>query len=77
MSSDQHTKNLLKANKILIEDVLDNDELTIEESQLLSGRLETLKAQLVFWIAQKNQERFCYDLEAHIKWMLKTFDENS
>jgi hypothetical protein len=77
MSSDQHKKNLLLANKILIEDALDNNELSIEENQLLSDRLETLKAQLIFWMSQGNQERFCYDLQAHIRWMLKTFNKNS
>lgn len=71
--SEQHIKNLISANKVLVEDVLSNDSFSIEEKEKIKDRLEILTEQLWFWTQQDNKERFCYELKDHINWMLKNY----
>lgn len=71
--SEQHIKNLISANKVLVEDVLTNDSFSIEEKEKIKDRLEILTAQLWFWTQEDNKERFCYELKEHINWMLKNY----
>jgi len=65
--------NLIKANKVLIKDVLTNDSFSLEDKQLIKDRIKILTQQLAFWTAQHNQERFVYDLRDQVKWMLKNY----
>ena len=67
--------NLLKANKILTEDIMDNESFSIEEKEALSERLDILIKQLSFWTQQSNLERFAYDLRDQINWVIKNFAE--
>lgn len=71
--SEQHIKNLISANKILVEDVLTNDSFSIEEKEKIKDRLEILTEQLWFWTQQDNKERFCYELKEQINWMLRNY----
>ncbi len=71
--SEQHIKNLISANKVLVEDVLTNDSFSIEEKEKIKDRLEILTEQLWFWTQQDNKERFCYELKDHINWMLRNY----
>lgn len=72
MTEDQ-IKNLISANKILMEDVLTNDSFTIQDKQDIAERLDILIKQLAFWMEENNKERFFYDLKKHINWMLKNY----
>ena len=66
-------KNLIQANKVLLEEVLTNDDFSLEDKVAIKERLEIVTKQLAFWTAQDNQERFLYDLKDQIKWMLKNY----
>lgn len=66
-------KNLISANKILMEDVLTNDSFTLQDKQDIAKRLDILTKQLAFWMEENNKERFFYDLKKHINWMLKNY----
>lgn len=66
-------KNLISANKILMEDVLTNDSFTLQDKQDIAERLDILTKQLAFWMEENNKERFFYDLKKHINWMLKNY----
>ena len=72
MTEDQ-IKNLISANKILMEDVLTNDSFTLQDKQDIAERLDILTKQLAFWMEENNKERFFYDLKKHINWMLKNY----
>jgi hypothetical protein len=66
-------QNLIKANKVLLEDVLGNESFSLEEKEIIRDRLGILTKQLAFWTHQDNQERFIYDLKDQVKWMLKNY----
>lgn len=75
MEQEEHIKNLVNANHLLHEDILNNDSFSVEELTLVSERMEILINQLTFWFEQDNSERFLYELKNHIQWMLDTFGE--
>ena len=66
-------QNLIKANKVLLEDVLTNESFSLEEKEIIRDRLGILTKQLAFWTQRDNQERFIYDLKDQIRWMLKNY----
>ena len=71
--TDGQIKNLIKANRVLIEDVLTNDSFREEDKKVINDRIGILRKQLKFWVEQDNQERFAYDLKDQIRWMLKNY----
>ena len=71
--TDGQIKNLIKANRVLIEDVLTNDSFSEEDKKVINDRIRILRKQLKFWVEQDNQERFAYDLKDQICWMLKNY----
>ena len=71
--TDGQIKNLIKANRVLIEDVLTNDSFSEEDKKVINDRMGILRKQLKFWVEQDNQERFAYDLKDQIRWMLKNY----
>ena len=71
--TDGQIKNLIKANRVLIEDVLTNDSFSEEDKKVINDRIGILRKQLKFWVEQDNQERFAYDLKDQIRWMLKNY----
>ena len=71
--TDGKIENLIKAYKVLSEDILNNDSFSLEDKELIRDRLHDLLMQLAFWIEQDNEERFFYDLKDHIRWMLKKY----
>lgn len=75
MEQEEYIKNLVNANHLLHEDILNNDSFSVEELTLVSERMEILINQLAFWFEQDNSERFLYELKNHIQWMLDTFGE--
>ena len=73
MDQEEYIKNLLSANQLIGEDILNNDNFTEEELTEVRDRISVLIEQLEFWIEQDNPERFCYELKNHIQWMIKNY----
>lgn len=71
--TDEYIKNLLNANNLISEDILNNDTFDVEDLELVRDRIDSLMEQLKFWINQDNSKRFCYDLKNHIQWMLDNY----
>jgi len=71
--TNEYIKNLINANNLISEDILNNDSFDVEELELVRDRVDSLMHQLKFWIEQDNSERFCYDLKNHIQWMLDNY----
>ena len=72
--TDGQIQNLIKANKVLLEDVLTNESFSLQDKEIVRDRLDILTKQLAFWTQRDNQERFIYDLKDQIRWMLKNTD---
>ena len=71
--TNEYIKNLINANNLISEDILNNDTFDVEDLELVRDRMDSLMDQLKFWIKQDNSERFCYDLKNHIQWMLDNY----
>ena len=71
--TNEYIKNLINANNLISEDILNNDAFDVEDLELVRDRVASLMKQLNFWIEQDNSERFCYDLKNHIQWMLDNY----
>ena len=72
-NKDEYIKNLISANNLLHEDILNNDSFSEEDLVSISERMKTLIDQLNFWVEKDNSQRFIYELKSHIQWMLDTF----
>lgn len=74
-NQEEYIKNLMSANNLLHNDIINNDSFSEEELVSISERMKTLIDQLNFWVEEDNSERFVYELKNHIQWMLDTFGE--
>lgn len=72
MEDKEYIKNLVSANKILNEGLLDGD-FDVVDLEYARDKLGQLIEQLEFWMEQDNAERFCYELKNHIQWMLDNY----
>lgn len=72
MEDKEYIKNLVSANKILNEGLLDVD-FDVVDLEYARDKLGQLIEQLEFWMEQDNAERFCYELKNHIQWMLDNY----
>ena len=73
MNQEEYIKNLINANNLIGNDILNNDSFTEEDLTEVRDRIGVLIEQLEFWIEQDNSERFCYELKNHIQWMIKNY----
>ena len=73
MNQEEYIKNLINANNLIGNDILNNDSFTEEDLTEIRDRIGVLIEQLEFWIEQDNSERFCYELKNHIQWMIKNY----
>ena len=73
MNEEEYIKSLLSVNKLIGEDILNNDNFTEEDLTEVRDRISVLIKQLEFWVDQDNSERFCYELKNHIQWMIKNY----
>lgn len=73
MNQEEYIKNLLNANQLIGENILNNDDFTEEDLTEVRDRVSILIEQLEFWVEQDNSERFCYELKNHIQWMIKNY----
>lgn len=69
----QNLKKLVESNLLIGEDIINNDSFTTEDLIAVQDRMKTLIDQLIFWIEQDNDERFCYDLKDHLNWLLENY----
>lgn len=74
-NQEEYIKNLMSANNLLHNDIINNDSFSEEELVSISERMKALIDQLNFWVEEDNSERFVYELKNHIQWMLDTFGE--
>lgn len=72
-TNNEKIKNLLEANTMLVEDMLQNDSFEIEDLELVQKQFSDLIDQLEFWAKIDNEDRFCYELKNHVNWILNTF----
>jgi hypothetical protein len=72
MDNEEYIKNLVSANKILNESLLDKG-FSEHDLEVARDKLGELIDQLEFWVEQDNSERFCYELKNHIQWMLDNY----
>lgn len=72
MEDKEYIKNLVSANKMLNENLLDGD-FDVVDLEYARDKLGQLIEQLEFWMEQDNAERFCYELKNHIQWMLDNY----
>lgn len=73
MNQEEYIKNLINANNLIGDDILNNDSFTEEDLTEVRDRIGVLIEQLEFWVEQDNTERFCYELKNHIQWMLNNY----
>lgn len=73
MNQEEYIKNLINANNLIGNDILNNDRFTEEDLTKVRDRIGVLIEQLEFWVEQDNSERFCYELKNHIQWMLENY----
>ena len=73
MKMNDYIKNLVKANNLISEDILNNDSFSEDELQVVRKKYEQLIEQLQFWMAQNNSKRFCYELKKHVQWMIENY----
>ena len=73
--SEESIKNLCKANKILLEDIINNESFSLEDKERISQRMKILLEQIAFWSIQNNRKRIIYDLRENVRWILKEFQE--
>ena len=73
MNQEEYIKNLINANNLIGNDILNNNSFTEEDLTEVRDRIGVLIEQLEFWIEQDNSERFCYELKNHIQWMIKNY----
>jgi hypothetical protein len=73
--SEQSIKNLCKANKVLLENIIDSESFSLEDKERISKRMKILLDQIAFWTIQNNQERIIYDLAENVRWIMKEYSE--
>ena len=73
MNQEEYIKNLINANNLIGDDILNNDSFTEEDLTEVRDRIGVLIEQLEFWVEQDNSERFCYELKNHIQWMIQHY----
>lgn len=73
MEMSDYIKNLIKANNLIGEDILNNPSFSEEDLESIRDRIGILIDGLQFWIEQDNPNRFAYDLKKHIQWMIENY----
>ena len=54
---------------LLIEDACKKDYFGLEHLETVQGHMDTTLKQGLFWLEQKNVDRFIYDLKGLTKWL--------
>lgn len=64
---------LVSANKLILEDIINSGNFSIEELELVSNKTGDLIENLTFWFDQDNSDRFFYELKSYLNWLLENF----
>ena len=73
METEQYIQNLVRASKLLHEDILNNDSFTADDLEAVSNRMQTLHENLEFFMEQGDAKRFVYELKNHIQWVIENY----
>jgi len=73
MEMNDYILNLVNCNKMIHEDIINNDSFEEEDLEIINKRMGELMNQLAFWAEQDNEERFGYELKNHVQWLIKNF----
>lgn len=73
MSDIEYIKNLVEANKLIAEDILNNPSFDIEDLELIQAKMSSLIEQLEFWAEQDNSNRFVYELKEYLNWIVNNY----
>ena len=71
--TDGQIQNLIKANKVLLQNALANNSFSEEDKNAIYDRIYIVRQQLRFWEEEDDRERYVYDLKDQIRWMLRNF----
>ena len=73
MEMNEYIENLIEANNLLGEDILNNPSFNDKDLECIRDRISILISQLQFWMQQDNPHRFAYDLKDHINWLMENY----
>ena len=73
METEEYIKNLVNANKLIHEDILNNDSFSADELEVIQNRMLDLHNNLEFFMNQGDVNRFIYELRNHIQWVIKNY----
>jgi len=73
MEMNEYLLNLVNCQKMLHNDILNNDSFGQDELEEINCKMSELMEQLAFWAEQDNQFRFGYELKNHIQWIIKNY----
>lgn len=73
MNQKEYIRNLINANNLIGENILNNPSFTEEDLTEIHHRIDALVKQLEFWTERDNSKRFCYELKNHIQWMIENY----
>jgi len=73
MEAEEYIKNLVNANKLIHEDILNNDSFSADELEVIQNRMLDLHNNLEFFMNQGDVNRFIYELRNHIQWVIKNY----
>lgn len=73
METEEYIKNLVNASKLMHEDILNNDSFSVEELEVIQGRMTELHENLEFFMNQGDANRFIYELKNHLQWVIKNY----
>ena len=71
--NDESIKALVSANKLILDDIINSGNFSIEELELVSNKTGDLIENLAFWLDQDNSDRFFYELKNYLNWLLENF----
>ena len=73
METEEYIKNLINANKLIHEDILNNDSFAVEELEEIQHKMGELFENLQFFMRQGDINRFIYELKNHLQWVIKNY----
>jgi len=73
MEMNEYLLSLVECNKLIHEDVINNESFTEDDLEQINIKMSELMEQLAFWAEQDNQFRFGYELKNHIQWMMANY----
>jgi len=73
MEMNDYLLNLVQCNKLIHEDIINNDSFSEKDLEQINIKMGELMKQLAFWAEINNEDRFGYELKNHIKWLLENY----